>query len=269
MASVTLTIKTPAGYTRTFVDADVSTANNTVNIPDHGLANGDVVRFTNSDGGLPTGLTSNHPYYVVSAATDTFKVSETSGGSAVDITAAAGGGTHTMAKERTRWHDKLVRSSGAPKEAALGLSQYFNDLASGHETGLVDIHTAPAHPVAAGVTTITCASVNADDTVTIGGVTLTAKASPSGEAQWSQAGTDTQDGASLASCINSHSSLGRFLTASNESGVVTITCKVKGQIGNLITVASSNGTRLACSAATLTGGTGGPAGTAVTYTLGL
>jgi hypothetical protein len=40
---------------------------------------------------LPTGLSEGTIYYVVSSATNTFKVSATLGGSAVDITALGGG----------------------------------------------------------------------------------------------------------------------------------------------------------------------------------
>ncbi len=36
--------------------------------------------------GLPTGLTEGTVYFVVSSATDTFKLSATSGGSAINIT---------------------------------------------------------------------------------------------------------------------------------------------------------------------------------------
>lgn len=53
----------------------------------HGLSNGDRVQlfgvFAES---LPAGLTEGTVYFVVSAATDTFKVSETLGGSSVGIT---------------------------------------------------------------------------------------------------------------------------------------------------------------------------------------
>jgi len=40
---------------------------------------------------LPTGVTEGVAYFVVSSATDTFKVSLTSGGSVVDITGIGGG----------------------------------------------------------------------------------------------------------------------------------------------------------------------------------
>lgn len=54
----------------------------------HGLANGDrVMVFNVFAESLPTGLTEGTIYFVVGATTDSFQVSTTSGGSAVDITA--------------------------------------------------------------------------------------------------------------------------------------------------------------------------------------
>lgn len=104
--------------------------------------------------------------------------------------------------------------------------------------------------------TCTVASIQADDTVTINGVTLTGKSSPSGESQFDSDGSDTVVATALAACINANSSLTGICTASNVADVVTISAYCKGLIGNAITLASSNGSRLAVSAARLAGGTG-------------
>lgn len=61
----------------------------------HGLSNGDVVEVSNSGGALPAGLTENTKYFVVGAATNTFQVSASRGGSAVTIT-DNGTGTHSF-----------------------------------------------------------------------------------------------------------------------------------------------------------------------------
>lgn len=54
----------------------------------HGLADTNmVVVYDVQAAGVPTGLTEGTIYYVISAATDTFKVSATSGGASVAITA--------------------------------------------------------------------------------------------------------------------------------------------------------------------------------------
>lgn len=60
----------------------------------HGLENGSVVRFTVAGGSLPTGLTASTSYYVINATTNTFNVSATSGGTAIN-TSSAGSGTFT------------------------------------------------------------------------------------------------------------------------------------------------------------------------------
>ena len=61
---------------------------NTIASSAHGLVNGDRVMVYNVFAeSLPTGLTEGTLYFVVGAATDTFQVSLTSGGAAVDITA--------------------------------------------------------------------------------------------------------------------------------------------------------------------------------------
>lgn len=64
----------------------------------HGLSIGDEIFFTTT-GGLPSGLTINTPYFVIAAGfgVDTFEVSATSGGAAIN-TGSAGSGTHTCYK---------------------------------------------------------------------------------------------------------------------------------------------------------------------------
>lgn len=64
----------------------------------HGLSNGDTVTFFNSGGALPTGISAATYYYVITATTNTFQISATVGGSALDIT-GAGSGTNKFAKE--------------------------------------------------------------------------------------------------------------------------------------------------------------------------
>lgn len=59
----------------------------------HGLSNGYILKFSTTTT-LPAGLSTNTAYFVINKTTDTFQVSLTSGGSAVDIT-DTGTGTHT------------------------------------------------------------------------------------------------------------------------------------------------------------------------------
>jgi len=61
----------------------------------HGLGNGDRVAFTNSGGALPAGLAAVTEYFAIAVTSNTFKVSATPIGSAVDLT-GIGTGTHTF-----------------------------------------------------------------------------------------------------------------------------------------------------------------------------
>lgn len=63
-----------------------------ITAPGHTFANDYRVVFLAQTGtSLPTGITQGTLYYVIGAATDTFQISTSSGGSAVNITANGGG----------------------------------------------------------------------------------------------------------------------------------------------------------------------------------
>lgn len=87
---------TGSANTQTFVDGDVNTGTDTITIASHGFNDGDQVRLSTVGGTLPTGLAEGITYYIVNSAVNTFQLSLSLGGSPVDITAAAGGGTHTI-----------------------------------------------------------------------------------------------------------------------------------------------------------------------------
>lgn len=76
------------GTVKGFGETDsTGVTNNTITSSGHGLADNDrVLVFNVFAESLPAGLTEGTFYHVVSSATDTFKVSTTQGGSAVDIT---------------------------------------------------------------------------------------------------------------------------------------------------------------------------------------
>lgn len=83
-------IRTLSGYATPVTGVDVST--NVLTAINHPYENGDVVRFTmsyNDDKmapSLPSPLQVGRNYYVVGVSGDTFQLSLTSGGSAIDIT---------------------------------------------------------------------------------------------------------------------------------------------------------------------------------------
>ena len=76
---VTVSISSPAVFTR----------------ENHNLDNGDVINLS-TDGSLPTGLNDSTDYYVINRADDTFQVSTSPGGSAVN-TSGSQSGTHSFA----------------------------------------------------------------------------------------------------------------------------------------------------------------------------
>ncbi len=162
----------------------------------------------------------------------------------------------------------LIRDSSAPREGVARLANYLERASCGFEVATIAAQYSATNPVAASAT-ITCASVAVDDTVTIGNTVLTAKASPSTENQFSQAGSNTADGASLAAVINVHSVLSLAVAATASNGVVTVTALQKGVLGNHVNLTSSDGATLAVTGSGhLTGGTGGATSTAQVYTCG-
>jgi len=80
--------------TKTFTDASVNTATEAITINGHGFTNNQEVYLTTT-GVLPAGLVSGL-LYVIYVDPNTIKLSLTSGGGAINITAAAGGGTHSV-----------------------------------------------------------------------------------------------------------------------------------------------------------------------------
>lgn len=79
---------------KTFLPADVNTGTETFTITSHGFLDGQKVRFV-STGTLPAGLTANTDLFIVNVTTNTFQVSLTLGGAAINLT-TTGIGTHTV-----------------------------------------------------------------------------------------------------------------------------------------------------------------------------
>jgi hypothetical protein len=78
----------PLGGTQFVFSTDVSA--DTISAIDHGLADGDVVVFGGDT--PPGGLDEGTEYYVIGASENSFQVAATAGGSAIDLTSAAGEG---------------------------------------------------------------------------------------------------------------------------------------------------------------------------------
>lgn len=82
-----------AGYAVPFT---VVTATDLLTALDHWFADGDALTAWNTGGALPAGLTNRARYFARDVSGDDLKLAATSGGSAVDITADTGGGTHFL-----------------------------------------------------------------------------------------------------------------------------------------------------------------------------
>src|SRR5918992_1549256 len=81
-----------AAARRGFFSVDTTLTNDQVFSRGHGMSDGDrVMLMAVLSEALPTGLAEGTIYFVVQSTTDAFKVSTTSGGAAVDITAVGGG----------------------------------------------------------------------------------------------------------------------------------------------------------------------------------
>jgi len=89
------------------------------------------------------------------------------------------------------------------------------------------------------VDTVTLASVVVGNTVVIGGVTFTAAAAEDQTSrEFSQAGVDAEDAASLVSCINNTTYGVTTITASSDGAVVSLTRATVG-VRNIITASST------------------------------
>lgn len=93
---INTTVTTPA--VKTFLDANVSAAADTITIASHGYATGLRVAATTA-GVLPAGLSATN-YWVIKVDASTIQLATSAAnalaGTVVNITAAAGGGTHTL-----------------------------------------------------------------------------------------------------------------------------------------------------------------------------
>ena len=77
----------------------VDAATDTITISGHRFGDGDEVVYANGGGADIGGLVSGSTYYVISSTANTFQLSLTSGGVAVDITAAGAGTDHSFDRQ--------------------------------------------------------------------------------------------------------------------------------------------------------------------------
>lgn len=165
---------------------------------------------------------------------------------------------------------QLQKQAGSAVLECQNLANYFVSLAGGIKSAQFEVNSASASPVkASGTLTLTYASIAANDTFSVGKTQFTWKTgAPASENEVRKITDLATTAANLVTAINAHSVVGNIVTASNVAGVVTVTAKQAGEIGNQIALVSSNGTGTAVSASYLASGAGGATGTAVSYSRG-
>lgn len=158
-------------------------------------------------------------------------------------------------------------TSERPKRAAELLRNQLERMASGLSMGTISMRVDDGDGVAA-TGTISFSSLANNDTITVGGVTFTAKTSgAAGASQFNLGASDSAAATNAAAAINAHTSLTDVVTASASSNVITVSCVRKGLIGNYIGIAiSAHGS---VSGALLTGGTNSANPTTVSYSYGV
>jgi len=96
-----------------FVVTAADLTGNTIQSPGHGFTNDDRVVFEQVAGlGLPTGITAGTIYWVLATTTDTYTISTTQDGTAVDITAEGVGLAHKVIGRATTSGQTLRIAAG-------------------------------------------------------------------------------------------------------------------------------------------------------------
>jgi hypothetical protein len=153
--------------------------------------------------------------------------------------------------------DKLIVSSGSPKQMALRLAEYFTALASGHEQGTLEVYVGGTTGVAASATA-TFASIVADNVVTINGVAFTAKDSGATGNEFNIGASDTTAAAACAAAINASvtAKIAGYVSATSSGAVVTISALRKGVGGNMFTLTKTGNPITVTGSGFLTSGAG-------------
>jgi hypothetical protein len=154
-----------------------------------------------------------------------------------------------------RGHKRYVRLTPvSDNPRAAGTATLGEGLASGEKVTIESVDFVAKAKFASNV--VTCAGVQANDTVTIGGVEFTAIANggtPAAlEFEVGAGGTaDADTAAALAAAIGDAAGANGGVNASNTAGqaTVTISAVTAGAAGNDITIATSTGVRLAITTA--------------------
>lgn len=146
----------------------------------------------------------------------------------------------------------------APFAAPSNVEKYLGSLSTGVRKAKMEVKTAMVY--ASGTITFSGTGA-ANDTILINGVTFTAKASGATGNEWNVGASAALSAAACAAAINASATalVNTTVTAAADSGVVTITAKVAGYMGNAVTIAEGvdGSSHMVVSGARLTAGDDG------------
>lgn len=123
----------------------------------------------------------------------------------------------------------ILNLSSGKETGLINLATYLRSLAGGSRDAAVSVLLGAAQ--ATGLVTFTGAPTAAQ-TVTIGNIVFTARASGAVGNEFNIGGTPTISATNLAAAINASASLRGRISATSALGVVTLTCVVPGVVGN-------------------------------------
>lgn len=155
----------------------------------------------------------------------------------------------------------MVKPSGQAKENVKRALNLINGVQAGVLKGVIHLSASTETPAAA-TGTITLVSAVATNSVTIGKTTFTFSSTPTSNTATAvdvevDGADDTADAAALAAAINANAlGVAKYVYATSALGVVTLTSRFVGDIGNLINL-SKSGAPITVSGTYLSGGTGG------------
>lgn len=152
--------------------------------------------------------------------------------------------------------NRLALHPNASKEAIARLGAELAGIAGGVRSGKVSVRVDSSTDTSAAATqtvTFGSADIVADDTVSVGGVTFTWKASAASQDEITLSTTEATAATNFAAAVNAHTDLQGLISASVATAVVTLTWLGAPRVGEHITLArtETNGGSVTLGAATL------------------
>jgi hypothetical protein len=224
-SSPTITVKN-----KTFAPADVDTGTETITIASHGFVNGQKVRFVSS-GTLPGGLTANDNVFIINTTVNTFQISQSFGGAAINLT-TAGTGTHTVFRFHNLSAGDYVTLSGTDCDPNLdGTHQVVSAL-----TGYTFTIT-PSSPITTAGTTGTARYNYSESQEMVGGDDIRTKIIALANKLDTDPGTSFED---YFDIIDSKSGSITANTAANPTVITSASHELEN--GRYITISGTNST---------------------------